>query len=101
MKKTIITIGTLALMSFNTHCIYKQYQLSEALGTIQDMRTWMQEDINNDNIITDLGEFYIEKFNEVEDQIIQFTDANNIMTVDFECDGYEVDSNGVVTNFEF
>ncbi|NRB36669.1 MAG: hypothetical protein HRU31_18480 [Rhodobacteraceae bacterium] len=99
MKKTIITIGTLALMSFNTHCIYKQYQLSEALGTIQDMRTWMQEDINNDRIITDLGEFYIEKFNEVEDQIIQFTDANNIMTVDFECDGYEVDSNGVVTNF--
>ena len=53
MKKTIITIGTLALMSFNTHCIYKQYQLSEALGTIQDMRTWMQEDINNDRIITD------------------------------------------------
>ena len=99
MKKTIITIGTLALMSFNTHCIYKQYQLSEALGTIQDMRTWMQEDVNNDRIITDLGEFYIEKFNEVEDQIIQFTDANNIMTVDFECDGYEVDSNGVVTNF--
>lgn len=99
MKKTIITIGTLALMSFNTHCIYKQYQLSEALGTIQDMRTWMQEDINNDRIITDLGEFYIEKFNEVEDQIIQFTDANNIMTVDFECDGYEVDSNGVVINF--
>ena len=99
MKKTIITIGTLALMSFNTHCIYKQYQLSEALGTIQDMRTWMQEDVNNDRIITDLGEFYIEKFNELEDQIIQFTDANNIMTVDFECDGYEVDSNGVVTNF--
>tara|TARA_R100000388_G_C7111078_1_gene96606 strand:- start:45 stop:377 length:333 start_codon:yes stop_codon:yes gene_type:complete len=99
MKKTTIAISSLLMMSFSSHCIYKQYQLSEALGTIQDMRTWMQEDINNDNIITDLGEFYIEKFNEVEDQIIQFTDANNIMTVDFECDGYEVKEDGTVVNF--
>ena len=101
MKKTIITISTLSLMSFHTHCIYKQYQLSEALGTIQDMRTWMREDVNNDRIITDLGEFYIEKFNEVEDQIIQFTDANNIMTVDWECEGYEVLEDGSVSNFKY
>ena len=99
MKKTIITIGTLSLMSFHTHCIYKQYQLSEALGTIQDMKTWMQEDVNNDRIITDLGEFYIQKFNEVEDRILLFTDANDIRTVDFECDGYEVREDGTVVNF--
>ena len=86
------------MMSFS-NCIYKQYQLSEALGTIQDMKTWMQEDINNDNIITDLGEFYIQKLNEVEDRMILFTNANNIQTIDFECDGYEVKEDGTVVNF--
>ncbi len=59
------------MMSFSSHCIYKQYQLAEALNTIQDMKEWMQEDVNNDNIITDLGEFYIENLNEVEDILIE------------------------------
>ena len=35
------------------------------------MKEWMQEDINNDNIITDLGEFYMENLNEVEDILIE------------------------------
>ena len=99
MKKITITIGSLLMMSFHTHCIYKQYQLSEALGTIQDMKEWMQDDINNDRIITDLGEFYIERFNIIEDRILLFTDANNITTIDFECDGYEVKEDGTVVNF--
>ena len=70
MKKITITIGSLLMMSFS-NCIYKQYQLSEALGTIQDMKEWMLEDVNNDNIITDLGEFYMENLNEVEDILIE------------------------------
>jgi hypothetical protein len=98
MKKITITIGSLLMMSFS-NCIYKQYQLSEALGTIQDMKEWMQDDINNDRIITDLGEFYIERFNIIEDRILLFTDANNITTIDFECDGYEVKEDGTVVNF--
>ena len=55
--------------------------------------------INNDRIITDLGEFYIERFNIIEDRILLFTDANNITTIDFECDGYEVKEDGTVVNF--
>ena len=98
MKKITIAVSSLLMISFS-NCIYKQYQLSEALGTIQDMKTWMQEDINNDNIITDLGEFYIQKLNEVEDRMILFTNANNIQTIDFECDGYEVKEDGTVVNF--
>ena len=80
MKKTILSISVLSLMSFASNQIYKQYQLAEALNTIQDMKEWMQEDVNNDNIITDLGEFYIEKLNEVEDHLLLFTNANDINT---------------------
>ena len=35
------------------------------------MKEWMQSDVDNDNIITDLGEFYIENLNEVEDKLIK------------------------------
>jgi len=98
MKKITIAVSSLLMMSFS-NCIYKQYQLSEALGTIQDMKTWMQEDVNNDRIITDLGEFYIKQFNIIEDRILLFTNANNIQTIDFECDGYEVKEDGTVVNF--
>jgi len=98
MKKITIAVSSLLMMSFG-NCIYKQYQLSEALGTIQDMKTWMQEDVNNDRIITDLGEFYIKQFNIIEDRILLFTNANNIQTIDFECDGYEVKEDGTVVNF--
>ena len=101
MKKTIITISTLALMSFNSHCIYKQYKLSTALDIVQDLRTWIGEDINNNRISPELGYFYIQNLDLVENKVIDFCSANSITTVDFECDGYEIDSNGVVTNFDF
>lgn len=99
MKKITIAISSLLMMSFSGRCIYKQYQLAEALNTIQDMKNWMQEDVNNDNVITDLGEFYIQKLNEVEHRILLFTDANKITTIDLECDGYEVKVDGTVVNF--
>ena len=101
MKKTIITISTLALMSFNSHCIYKQYKLSTALDIVQDLRTWIGEDINNNRISPELGDFYIQNLDLVENRVVNFCSANDITTVDFECDGYEIDTNGVVTNFEF
>jgi len=101
MKKTIITISTLSLLSFNTHCIYKQYKLSTALDIVQDLRTWIGEDINNNRISPELGDFYIQNLDLVEDRVVDFCSTNDITTVDFKCDGYEVDSNGVVTNFEF
>ena len=101
MKKITIAIGSLLMMSFSTHCIYKQYKLSTALDIVQDLRTWIGEDINNNRISPELGDFYIQNLDLVEDKVIDFCSANSITTVDFECDGYEIDSNGVVTNFDF
>ena len=47
-----------------------KYLISEALNNIQDMKEWMQSDIDKDNVITDLGEYYIEYLNETEDLLI-------------------------------
>ena len=47
-----------------------KYIISEALNNIQDMKEWMQSDIDKDNIITDLGEYYLEYLNETEDLLI-------------------------------
>ena len=40
------------------------------------MKEWMKEDVNKDNIITDLGEFYIEYLDEVEDILIKLSNTN-------------------------
>jgi len=47
-----------------------KYLISEALNNIQDMKEWMQSDIDKDNVITDLGEYYLKYLNETEDLLI-------------------------------
>ena len=75
MNKLIITIGLLTGVSYQTDGTRVDYtekiKLAQSIDHIQDMKEWMQEDINKDNIITDLGEFYMENLNEVEDMLIE------------------------------
>jgi len=52
-----------------------KYLLSEALSNIQDMKEWMQSDVDKDNIITDLGEYYTEYLNETEDILLEFSNT--------------------------
>lgn len=85
MNKIIITLGVAS--SLLTSPVEKdgtiinsveqnKYLLSEALTSVQDMREWMRSDVDKDNIITDLGEFYIENLNEVEDMLIELSNTN-------------------------
>jgi len=85
MDKIILTIGMasslLVLPAKKDGTIVNsveqnKYLLSEALNNIQNMREWMLSDIDNDNITTDLGEFYIENLNEVEDILIEIANTN-------------------------
>jgi len=85
MNKIILTIGMasslLVLPAKKDGTIVNsveqnKYLLSEALNNIQNMREWMLSDIDNDNITTDLGEFYIENLNEVEDILIEIANTN-------------------------
>jgi len=75
MNKLIITIGLLSGLSYQSDGTRVDYtekiKIAQSINHIQDMKEWMREDINKDNIITDLGEFYIENLNEVEDILIE------------------------------
>ena len=79
MNKIIMTLGIAS--SLLTSTVKKdgtiinsverdKYLISEALNNIQDMKEWMQSDIDKDNVITDLGEYYLEYLNETEDLLI-------------------------------
>ena len=80
MNKVMITIGLLS--GINCQTDGTSYELPEKahwnhlVTNIQDMKEWMKQDIYNDNIITDLGEFYIENLNEVEDMLIEISNTN-------------------------
>jgi len=76
MKKILITIGALGIMSFTTNQILHTYQLSEAINNVQDMKEWMKEDINSGIIPKEYGDTYVEWLNETEDLLIDFYNVN-------------------------
>ena len=82
MKQIIMTIGILAGVSCQpdgTRVDYtEKLKLAESINHIQDMKEWMKSDVDNDNIITDLGEFYIENLGVVEDILIEIYNTNQI-----------------------
>ena len=76
MKKILIALGALGVMSFTTNQILHTYQLSEAINNVQDMKEWMKEDIHCGIIDEKYGETYIEWLNETEDLLIDFYNVN-------------------------
>ena len=76
MKKILIAVGALGVMSFTTNQILHTYQLSEAINNIQDMKEWMKEDIHCGVIDEEYGDSYIEWLNETEDLLIDFYNTN-------------------------
>ena len=81
MNKIILTIGVASSLlaspaekdgTIVNSVERNKYLLSEALNNIQDMKEWMQSDVDKDNIITDLGEYYNEYLNETEDILLEF-----------------------------
>jgi len=79
MNKIILTIGMVSSLLISpaekdgtiVNSVERdKYLISEALNNIQDMKEWMQSDIDKDNVITDLGEYYLEYLNETEDLLI-------------------------------
>ena len=75
MNKIILTIGVASSLLVSPAkkdgTIVNSVELSEAINNIQDMKEWMKDDVSKDNIITDLGEFYIEYLDETEDILIE------------------------------
>ncbi len=82
MKKILIAVGALGVMSFTSNQLMNTFLLSEALNNVQDMREWMVEDQKQGIIEFDYAEYYIEYLNETEDLLVEYYNANYKLNTD-------------------
>ena len=82
MKKIILAVGALGVMSFTSNQLMNTFLLSEALNNVQDMREWMVEDQKQGIIEFEYGEYYIEYLNETEDLLIEYYNSNYKLNTD-------------------
>ena len=72
MKKLIIGITALGAMSFTSNQLYYSTQLVYAINNVEDMKTWIIEDINNGKIEEETAENYFETLDETHGFILDF-----------------------------
>ena len=77
MKKLLISVSALALMSFTANKVYN-YHLGEAVTNIQDMKEWMMQDIEHGRIDPELGQYYIEYLDATENHLIELSEENRL-----------------------
>ena len=77
MKKILISISALALLSFTTNKVIN-YKLGESITNIQDMKEWMMQDIESGRIDPELGEHYMYWLEETEDHLIELAEENRL-----------------------
>ncbi len=77
MKKILISVGALGVMSFTTNQLMTTYELSEAINNVQDMKEWMTYDQDSGIIDSVYADYYIERLNETEDLLIEHFDKIN------------------------
>ena len=82
MKKILIAVGALGVMSFTGNQLMNTFLLSEALNNVQDMREWMVEDQKQGIIEFDYAEYYIEYLNDTEDLLVEYYNANYKLNTD-------------------
>ena len=95
MKKIMIAVGALGVMSFTTNQLMNTYQLSEAINNVQDMKEWMRQDQQNGVIDSVYAEYYLQNLNETEWRLIEFAESNRLTIPEGD---YGVDINGNITN---
>jgi len=72
MKKILITVGALGVMSFTTNQLYLGTQLLAAMDNLRDLQEWVQEDVKQGKMSEEWGEFYQEKIDETNGFIEDF-----------------------------
>jgi len=76
MKKLIIGIGALGVMSFTTNQLMNTYLLSEAINDVQDLQEWIESDIWNGRIDQSVANDYLDTLEITEDRLIKFYKTN-------------------------
>ncbi len=79
MKKILITVGALGVMSFTTNQLINTWQLAEALNNIQDLQEWMEEDYKQGKLDESVASDYLDVLEETEYEIIEYMEANRIV----------------------
>ncbi len=72
MKKILIAVGALGVMSFTTNQLYLGTQLLAAMDNLTDLQEWIQEDVKQGKMSQEWGEFYQEKLDETNGFIQDF-----------------------------
>ena len=76
MKKLLICVSALGVMSFTSNQLMNTYQIAEAITNVQDMKEWMMQDIESGKIDPELGENYIEWLEITENHLIEYYKLN-------------------------
>ncbi len=76
MKKLLMIIGTLGVMSFTTNQVMNTWLLSEAINDVQDMQEWLEQDIYNGRIDQSVASDYLETLELAEDRLIKYYNNN-------------------------
>ena len=82
MKKILIAVGALGVMSFTTNQLMNTFLLSEAVNNVQDLQEWIESDIIDNKIDQSVASDYIDTLNETEDLLIEFYNANYKLNTD-------------------
>ena len=72
MKKLIISIGALGVMSFTSNQLYYSTQLVWAMDNLEDMKEWIAEDVNNGRMSEEIAENYFETLDETHSFVNDF-----------------------------
>ena len=82
MKKIIIAVGALGVMSFTSNQLMNTFLLAEAVNNVQNLQEWMEQDQQNGVIDSTYAEYYLSTLNETEDMLIEFYNANYKLNTD-------------------
>jgi hypothetical protein len=82
MKKILIAVGALGVMSFTSNQLMNTFLLSEAVNNVQDLQEWIEQDIYNNRIDQSVASDYIDTLNETEDLLIEYYNANHKLNTD-------------------
>ena len=72
MKKLIIGVAALGVMSFTTNQIYYSTQLVWAMDNLENMKEWIQEDLNNGRMSEEIADSYFETLDETHGLVSDF-----------------------------
>jgi hypothetical protein len=91
MKKLLISVGALGVMSFTTNQLMNTYQIASAIDNVQDLQEWMKEDVVSGHLPQTIANDYLEILGETEWRLIEFAESNRLTQPKGD---YRVNENG-------